>query len=46
MYSFALTTRHNEAMRKKLKEEDQSIQAHGKYPVVLMVKLPGETAYT
>ena len=48
MYSPALTTRRNEAMkkRKELREEDQDMRAYVKYPVVLMVKLPGEAAYT
>ena len=48
MYLPALTTRRNEAMkkRKELREEDQGIRAYVKYPAVLMVKQPGEAAYT
>ena len=48
MYSPALTTWRNEAMkrRKELREEDQGIRAYVKYPAVLMVKRPGEAAYT
>ena len=48
MYLPALTTRRNEAMkkRKELREEDQGIRAYAKYPAVLMVKQPGEAAYT
>ena len=48
MYSPALTTRRNEAMkkRKELREEDQGIRAYDKYPAVLMVKQPGQEAYT
>ena len=48
MYLLALTTRRNEAMkkRKELREEDQGIRAYVKYPAVLMVKRPGEAAYT
>ena len=40
MYSSALTTQCNEAMKKwkKLREEDQGIQAYVKYSTVLMVK--------
>ena len=32
--------------RKELREEDQDMRAYVKYPVVLMVKPPGEAAYT
>ena len=48
MYSLALTTRRNEAMkkRKELREEDQGIRAYVKYPAVLTVKRPDEAAYT
>ena len=48
MYSPALTTRCNEAMKKwkELREEDQVIQAYVKYPAVLMVKRPSEAVYT
>ena len=48
MYSPALATPRNEAMkkRKKLREEDQGIRAYVKYLAVLMVKRPGEAAYT
>ena len=48
MYSPALTTRRNQAMkkRKELREEDQGIRTYVKYPAVLMVKRPGEAAYT
>ena len=48
MYSPALTTRRNEAMkkRKELREEDQGIRAYVKYPALSMVKQPGEAAYT
>ena len=48
MYSPALTMQCNEAMKKQkeLREEDQGIQAYVKYPGVLMVKQPGEAAYT
>ena len=48
MYSPALTTRGNEAMkkRKELREDDQGTRAYVKYPTVLMVKQPGEAAYT
>ena len=40
--------RCNEAMmkQKELKGEDQRIQAYVKHPAILMVKRPGETAYT
>ena len=48
IYSPSLTTRCNEAMkkRKELREEDQRIRAYVKYLPVLIVKRPGETAYT
>ena len=48
MYSPVLTKQRNEAMkkRKKLSEEDQCIRAYVKHPAVLMVKRPGEAAYT
>ena len=48
MYSPAVTNRPNETMkkRKELREEDQGIRAYVKYPAVLMVKRPGEAAYT
>ena len=48
MYLPALTTRRNEAMkkRKELREEDQGIRAYVRYPAVLKVKRPGEAAYT
>ena len=32
--------------RKELSEEDQGIRAYVKYPAVLIVKRPGEAAYT
>ena len=48
MYSPALTMQRNKAMkkRKELREADQCIRAYVKYPAVLMVKQPGEAAYT
>ena len=48
MYSPALTTRRNKAMKKwkQLREEDQDIRAYVKYPPVSMVKRPDEVAYT
>ena len=48
MYLPALTMRRNKAMKKpkELREEDQGMRAYVKYPTVLVVKQPGEAAYT
>ena len=48
MYSAALTKRSNNAIikRKELRKDDHRIQAHVKYPAVLMVRYPGESVYT
>ena len=47
-YSAALTKRRNNAMikRKELRKDNHRIQTYVKYPAVLMVKYPGESAYT
>ena len=39
--------RRNEAMnkRKELKRKDPRVQVYVKYPAIVMVKRPGETAY-
>ena len=46
MYSPALTTKCNEAMKKWKELMEEDILAYVKHPAVLMVKRPGEGAYT
>ena len=48
MYSPVITSRRNDAMKKrrKLKNKDKDIQGYVKYPATLMIKKPGDPKYS